>query len=126
MRRRADFGLETTLSGRSYLNLVHRLRERGYAVHFFYLWVPNVELALSRIRERVSRGGHDVPEAVVRRRFGRSIRNFLIHYLPLADRWILFDNSEASHSVIAYQEEGKLQILQAKRYNDLTDSYGRP
>ena len=65
MRRGSDFGFETTLSGRGHLNSVRRLKKRGYSVHFLYLWVPTVELALGRIRERVSRGGHDVPEAVV-------------------------------------------------------------
>ena len=68
MRRGTDFGFETTLSGRGHLKLVSQLKKRGYGVHFFYLWVPSVELALQRIRERVSRGGHDVPESVVRRR----------------------------------------------------------
>lgn len=85
MKRGADFGFETTLSGRGHLHLVHQLRKRGYGVHFFYLWVQSVELALLRIRERVSRGGHDIPEEVVRRRFARSTRNFLAHYRQLAD-----------------------------------------
>lgn len=58
----ATFGFETTLAGRSYLPWIRRLRQNGYEVHLFYLWVPDVELLLSRIRIRVTRGGHDVPE----------------------------------------------------------------
>src|SRR5208337_1817367 len=65
--RRADFGFETTLSGTSFPNLIRRLRKQGYAVHIFFLWVPSVELSLSRIRDRVLEGGHDVLESVVRR-----------------------------------------------------------
>lgn len=122
MKRGVDFGFETTLAGRGHLILVSQLKKRGYAVHLFYLWVPNVEVALLRIRERVSRGGHDVPETVVRRRFARSVRNFFIHYKPLADRWILFDNSERSLSVVARWELGKLRVLKTKRYNDLIAS----
>jgi len=53
MRRRVDFGFETTLSGRSHLGVMRRLKERTYQVHIFYLWVPSVELALARIRDRV-------------------------------------------------------------------------
>jgi predicted ABC-type ATPase len=45
------------------------LAESDFLANFFYLWVPSAELALSRIKERVLRGGHDVPEDVVRRRF---------------------------------------------------------
>ena len=68
-KRGDSFGFETTLSGRSYLNLIRRLKRREYEVHVFYVWVPSVELALLRIRGRVSLGGHDVPAADVRRRF---------------------------------------------------------
>lgn len=65
-RRRVDFGFETTLSGRAQMNVILDLPKTGYAVHVYFLWVPTVRLALSRIRDRVRRGGHDVPPAVVR------------------------------------------------------------
>jgi predicted ABC-type ATPase len=74
----------------------------GYEIHFFFLWVPTADLALTRVRARVLRGGHDVPEAVVRRRFGRSIRNFLLHYRLVSDSWMLFDNPGAVPAVIAF------------------------
>ena len=95
-------------------------------MHIFYLWVPSAELALSRVRDRVLRGGHNIPEAVVRRRFERSIRNFLGQYRPLADRWILFDNSAAALSTIASEEEGRLRIVETGRYTELVKRYGRP
>ncbi len=98
-KRGESFGFETTLSGRSYLSLIRNLKKRGYKVHFFFLWVPSVRLALARVRARVLEGGHDVPEIVIRRRFDRSIRNFLLHYRPLGDSWTLFDNSAATPAV---------------------------
>jgi len=61
--RRVSFAFETTLSGRSHLTLLRKLKAEGYDIHFFFLWLKSVDLALSRVRERVSRGGHDVPEA---------------------------------------------------------------
>lgn len=94
--RRESFGFETTLSGRSYLSIIHQLQRRGYKVHFFFLWVPTVHLALTRVRARVLEGGHDVPEAVIRRRFDRSIRNFLVRYRSLGASWMFFDNSGAT------------------------------
>ena len=126
MQRGIDFGFETTLSGRGHLNLVRRLKKRGYRVHFFYLWIPSVELALSRIRERVSRGGHDVPETVVRRRFTRSICNFLIHYRPLADSWVLHDNTGSTPAMVASQAQGQLRILESRLYNELIKTFGKP
>ncbi len=125
-QRRADFGFETTLSGRSYLRLIRRLKKQGYAVHFFFLWLSSVDLALSRIKGRVSEGGHDVPEADVRRRFDRSIKNFLILYRALADSWFLFDNSLRTPSVIALEEQGELRIMKPDAYDTLVAQYGNP
>lgn len=117
--QRVDFGFETTLSGRTHLNLVRDLKQVGYKIHLFFLWAPNVEVALSRVAERVRNGGHDVPAAVVRRRFDRSIRNFLWWYGPLADPWILFDNSGAAPAMIASKKGGKLHIINKEIYEGL-------
>ena len=54
--RRATFAFETTLSGRSYLKLIRRLKKLGYEVHIFFLWVKSADVALSRVRERVLKG----------------------------------------------------------------------
>jgi len=126
MKYRADFGFETTLAGRGHLNLLRQLKELGYGVHIFYLWVPSVDLALLRIQERVSRGGHDVHEAVVRRRFVRSLRNFFGHYRLLADSWVLYDNTGATPQLIASQEQGRLRVVETRLYNELADSFGKP
>jgi len=126
MRRGIDFGFETTLSGRGHLGLVRRLKKRGYGIHFFYLWIPSVDVALLRIRGRVARGGHDVPEDVVGRRFERSIRNFLLQYRRLADSWVLYDNTGAIPRMIASQEHGELRIVETGLYNELSETYGKP
>jgi predicted ABC-type ATPase len=123
--RGVDFGFETTLAGKGHLQVLRGLKERGYEVHIFYLWVPNAELVVSRVRERVLRGGHNVPEVDIRRRFERSFRNFLEDYRPLADRWILFDASVATLSIIAEQEEGELHVVESGRYTDLIRRYGK-
>lgn len=56
--RSESFGFETTLSGRSYLRLIRHLKKRGYEVHFFFLWISTVRLALTRVKARVFEGGH--------------------------------------------------------------------
>jgi len=66
---RRDFGFETTLSGKSYANLLHKLKGKGYRIHLFFLWLPSADLAIERIADRVRKGGHNIPEEVVRRRF---------------------------------------------------------
>ena len=124
-KRGGDFGFETTLSGRSYLGLIRRLKERGYKIHFFFLMLPTVGLALTRIRRRVLEGGHDIPEPVVRRRFDRSIQNFFTHYRQLGDSWILFDNSGATPAVVALDKQGKPHIMNGELYETLITRYGR-
>ena len=123
-RRRESFAFETTLSGRSYLKLIQQLKKQGYKVHFFFLAVKNVDVALSRVRDRVLKGGHDVPETVIRRRFSRSIRNFLAEYRALADSWYLFDNSGRTPVVIALEKAHKLRIIDQEHYQALISRYG--
>lgn len=84
--RRENFAIETTLSGRVYLNEMRSLKNAGYSVHAFYLWIPSPEFAIARIRNRVESGGHDVPEEDVRRRFRRSLVNFFGVYETLVDQ----------------------------------------
>ena len=71
-----DFAFETTLSGKLYVKLFKSLKKKGYKIHLFFLWIPDAELAISRIKSRVARGGHNVPVRDVQRRFNRSISNF--------------------------------------------------
>jgi len=119
--RKEDFAFETTLSGKSYLHLLRDLRKQDYLIHIFFLLVPTADISISRIRDRVSRGGHNVPEADVRRRFERSIRNFLQQYRQLADSWMLFDNSPDTPLLIATGAAGKLTIMNEEIYHSLVE-----
>ncbi|OGR90002.1 MAG: hypothetical protein A2992_00415 [Elusimicrobia bacterium RIFCSPLOWO2_01_FULL_59_12] len=109
--QRKDFGFETTLSGKTYISLFKKLRAYGYRVHLFYLWLPNVDTALQRIRYRVQRGGHSVPESDVRRRFKRSLANLFGAYYPLLDSWFLLDNSDQQPHLIALEKDGARNVL---------------
>ena len=93
--QRVRFGFETTLASRTFAPFLQDARESGYLVHLTYLWLSSVELALDRVRVRVLRGGHDVPDETVRRRFYRSLANLFDLYLPLANTWLLCDNSRS-------------------------------
>ena len=120
--RGLDFGFETTLSGKSYLRLLNELKQRkSYNIHLFFLWISSVKLALERIELRVQQGGHDIPEAVVRRRFNKGISNFFDFYRPVVDRWIIFNNSGDVPEVIAFEESGKLEIVDADLFGLLSE-----
>jgi len=93
VEQRLDFAFETTLSGKTYLHFLQDAKKKGYEIQIFFLWIPVVQLSISRIKQRVKQGGHNVPTVDVRRRFKKSMSNFLEHYKPLAERWYFFDNS---------------------------------
>ncbi|MGA2515639.1 MAG: zeta toxin family protein [Thermodesulfobacteriota bacterium] len=118
-KRGVDFGFESTLSGKTYVRFLRGMKRGGYSIHIFFLWMNDVELGLERIKLRVRNGGHAIPEATVRRRFGRSLANFLRVYRTLADSWTIFDNSGDVPRMIAFEESGKIEILDADLFNNL-------
>lgn len=109
--RGINFGLETTLSGKTYLKLFHDLKKMGYHIHIFFLWVNSIDIALRRIEKRVRNGGHSVPEATVRRRFEKSLFNFFNLYQLIMESWAIFDNSQETPKMIAFEESGILEII---------------
>ena len=121
-QRGASFGFETTLSGRTYLGLVHRLKRKDYRVHLFFLFVGAVDVTLSRIKERAegrarrSRGGGSPPV--------RSLRNFFREYQPLVDSWYLFDNTGTKPVPIPFKKGRRLRILDGRMYEMLISRYG--
>ncbi|MDY3560517.1 zeta toxin family protein [Gemmata sp. JC673] len=91
---RRSFAFETTLSGRAYARWLRELAQSGYAVHLLYYWLRSPDMAIRRVAERVRAGGHHVPDDTIRRRYSRSVRNFLDLYRPVVTTWQVYDNSE--------------------------------
>jgi predicted ABC-type ATPase len=89
-RERASFAVESTISGASLNAFVQRLKSSGYATHLLYLWLPDPDIAVDRVRARVAHGGHSIPEADIRRRFSRSVANFERVYRRTADFWRVY------------------------------------
>ena len=79
---------------------VPQWQSSGYRVKLFFLKLESPELAIARVEQRVRTGGHNVPEAVVQRRFAAGLRNLELLYKPLVDEWALFDNSGATPQLI--------------------------
>ena len=101
MKAKASFALESTLSGKTYLALIREAKAQGYRFLLHYIVIGSGTQAVDRVALRVKLGGHHVPEEDVRRRFERSRQHFLEDYLPLANEWVLWDNSQPPHRRIA-------------------------
>ena len=89
-RERASFAIESTISGRSLRRVVEQLAASGYETRLIYLWLPEPDLAVARVKKRVRLGGHHVPEEDIRRRFYRSIVNFETIYRRIVGEWRVY------------------------------------
>ena len=92
IKARKNFAFETTLSGKAYLSRIKEWRLSGWKVFLFYLFIPNVDFSIMRVRQRVLQGGHNIPADDIYRRFPRSIRN-LFDYAEICDYTFCFDNT---------------------------------
>lgn len=101
IRNRSDFGVETTLATRSLRKIIMEAKENGYFVTIMYFWLNSKSLAISRVKDRVSNGGHNIPEEVIRRRYDKGLKYFFNDYRFIADRWILVDNSTYPYTMIS-------------------------
>ncbi len=103
--RGESFAFETTLAGRGYRRRLLELQGAGYRIALYFLTLTSPELAIARVAQRVAQGGHNVPEPIIRRRFQAGLDNFSGLYRPLADDWMLFDNSGESPRLLERGEK---------------------
>jgi predicted ABC-type ATPase len=94
VKEQKSFAVETTLSGRAYVNIIKECEAAGYLVNLIFLYTDNQDLNVARVQSRVARGGHNIEEMVVRRRYNRGIENLLNLYLPLVDSLVVYNGSK--------------------------------
>lgn len=92
MAEHLDYAFETTLGGNTIRRLLAQAASQGSRIHLWYVGLSNVQLHIERVRARVRRGGHHIPEQDIRRRFDHSRLN-LIELLPHLTALRMFDNS---------------------------------
>ncbi len=122
--KNVDFAFETTLSGKSHAPFLRKLKNNGYIIHLFSLWIPNTDIALARIKERVIDGGHNVPVKDVKRHFSRGFYNFFKLYRPILDSWMLFNNSGATPTIIAEEKKGELTVIDKNLFKEILKKAG--
>lgn len=101
LERDETFSIETTLATKSYINLVRQAQTKGYRVHLIFFWLETPELAVQRVAERVSKGGHNIPLEVIRRRYTAGIRNLFNIFMSEVDLWMIYDNSRTPRTFVA-------------------------
>ena len=125
LERGETFSIETTLATKSYVNLVRRAQAKGYRVHLIFFWLETPELAVQRVAERVSKGGHNIPTDVIHRRYAAGIRNLFKHFMAEVDLWMIYDNSRTPRVFVA--KGGKVtnkEIVSETIYNKMNAYVG--
>ena len=114
------FAFETTLSGRTYVRLLKHMKEQGYRIVLLFLWLPDVNMAISRVKSRVEQGGHNIPTSVIQRRYASGLKNLFQLYRPLADVLKLFDVSYLPPKEISNEDKDGLKIFDADAYDQIS------
>jgi len=105
-----SFSFETTLSGLTYLNFIKKAKAKGYGITFFFVFLNSSELAVERVAIRVSKGGHNIPVDVIKRRYVKGLKNFL-KYTAQANDWYVYDNSGSEYTIVAKNVNGESKIF---------------
>lgn len=103
-----DFTQETTLSGHQPVITAKKAKEYNYYIRLFYVGINSLDESLSRIENRVNKGGHDIPKDIVEKRFSKRFDD-LSKILPYCNEGHLFDNENGFREVAEYRN-GKLII----------------
>ena len=94
----------------TYIDFIKTAKEIGYGITFFFVYLNSVELAIERVAIRVSKGGHTIPEDVIRRRYDKGMHNFT-EYAAVADDWYIYDNSGAEYELVAKRVINEEEII---------------
>ena len=124
---RTDFAFETTLATKMLASRVEGWRARGFHVHLVFFWLPSDDMAVLRVAARVRDGGHDVPEATVRRRYRAGLANLFRLYMGRVDTWRVYDNSRGPEPTLIARgdasERGTMRVDEPGIWRDLERSH---
>ena len=96
-----SFNEETTLTGKTILKTIDRAKELGYELQLFYVGVNSPEIAKERIKNRVEKGGHDIKNDIVEKRYYESLKN-LEEVILKFDKISLYDNSKKCKNILLF------------------------
>jgi predicted ABC-type ATPase len=107
VREKKNFAFETTLGGNTIPSLLESAADSGLQIKIWFVSLSTPEQHIERVRSRVAKGGHDIPEAKIRERFTRAREN-LLHLLPKLAELLLYDNSFDADPSKGYEPQPKL------------------
>lgn len=111
---RLDFAIETTLGASTIPRLLRQAANSGFDIYVWYVGLESPDLHVARVKSRVARGGHDISEEDIRRRYEHSRLN-LIDLLPVLRALRVFDNSAEADPAAGQRPKPVLVLSMAGR-----------
>lgn len=102
-------GAETVLSTDKFRAMVQRPKSMGFAIWLIYGVIDSPESNIERTRPRVAKGGHDVPQHKIKKRYFRSLQQ-LPWFLDQSDVALIRDNSKAEPKLTAKKRDGVVTL----------------
>jgi len=103
-----NFTIETTFGGGNALRQMNAAKQQGFHINLYYIGLDSVDLHIDRVAQRVSKGGHHIPEDLIHQRYKTSHEN-LPKAMRLADNTYLFDNTEV-YAIKAEVQRGHIRF----------------
>ena len=124
LSRKESLIVETTLSGRTFRHTIASAKPLGFKVTIVYLFLKSADVCVARVSQRVRKGGHDVPEADIRRRFSRSVANFWTIYREMGDSWVILYNETSQLLDVAAGSNQNISVRDTTLFRDFTSIAG--
>jgi predicted ABC-type ATPase len=118
-----DFEFQTTWATKSYLNFIQKAKQNGHFVSLVFFWLESPELAIERVKKRVSEGGHFILEEVMIRRYKRGLENLFKLFFNEVDYLLIFNNTGPVPVLIA-EKETDLNIADVSKF-ELIKSFSK-
>lgn len=116
------FAFETTLSTKTYKTIIKECKSKGYKIVLLFFWLNSPGLAIDRVKIRVSKGGHNIPDDVIKRRYKRGLDNFFEIFMPLCDYWQFIDNSfNVPYKIITGNKKVEKSIYNAELWRQIKE-----
>lgn len=125
LNHEVDFSFETTLSAKSFVHLIKEAHGKGYFVTLIFFWLNSKELAIERVKTRVSEGGHNIPINTINKRYDAGIKNLFELYIPVCDYWLLIDSSTPYYTIAKGESIEKLDVININNWNKINEQKGK-
>ncbi len=108
--KKESFAIETTLAGNTLVQSIQMAKKAGYEIEMHYIFCADINVNIQRVKTRVRQGGHDVPAQDVRRRYWRSLQNYIRVYFNLCDKISVYDTTEGQLIEIADKHRNSIHM----------------